>query len=94
MAKVEFLDKGIVTVGAKEVLKPSGLAWEAKGWGYVYTPLQGSVQIVLKLPDGSQIELANAEIELKPNQVGFIAVRTQVTIKDKSEMPRSEAKEL
>ena len=86
-ATVDF-KANVVTVDAGKVLKPAGTPVEAKGWAYAYVPTAGRVRVLIELPDGSTVVASTATLELAKGKVGFVAVRTQVQIKDAAEVPQ------
>ena len=87
-ATVDFKAGGVVTVDAAKVLKPAGTPVEAKGWAYAYVPTAGRVRVLIELPDGSTVVASTATLELAKGKVGFVAVRTQITVKDAAEVPQ------
>ena len=94
MAEVNFLDGGVVAVDAGKELVPEGSPVEAKGWAYLYAPQSGMYRVLVELPDGSTVEAARATVTPAKGQSAFLAVRTQVTMKDAEEVPQKPALEM
>ena len=87
-ATVDFKSSGVVTVDAARELKPAGPPVERKSWAYIYAAQSGTYRILVELPDKSVVVAQTATVALEKGKTCFLAIRTQVTLKDAAETPQ------